>query len=67
MLRLLAAELGHVLNLGNKPLTAQAVETRLISAKPPGKVLDGFILRHGKGKQAPLRELLPKLRWQLPS
>ena len=46
-LKLLEAELGHVVSLGDKPLTVQAVETRIAEAKPAGKSLDAFIVRYG--------------------
>ena len=40
-LKLLEAELGHVVSLRDKPLTAQAVETRIAEAKPAGQSQDG--------------------------
>ena len=55
ILKLVEAELGHTVSFGNKPLTSQSVETRLASAKPPGKSLNAFIVRYGKGKAPPTR------------
>lgn len=53
-LRLVEAELGHALSLGDKPLSAAALETKLSAAKRKGKSTDAFISRYGKGQNKAL-------------
>ena len=53
-LRLIEAELGHCVSLGDKPLTAEALESVLATAKRKGKSMDSFIGRYGS-KAPPTR------------
>lgn len=62
-LRLVEAELGHVLSLGDKPLSAAALETKLAAAKRKGKSMDAFISRYGKGQnKAPPTRITAKAK-----
>ena len=59
-LKLLEAELGHIVNFGNKPLTVGAVESQLQAVKPAGKRLDGFLTRYGQ--KAPPTRIAAKIK-----
>ena len=61
-LRLVEAELGHCLSLGNKPLTSEALEKRLAAAKPKGKMMDAFITRYGNDKKTPPTRITAKAK-----
>jgi hypothetical protein len=59
-LKLLEAELGHIVNFGNKPLTVGAVESQLQAVKPAGKRLDVFLTRYGQ--KAPPTRIAAKIK-----
>ena len=59
-LKLLEAELGHIVNFGNKPLTVGAVESQLQAVKPAGKRLDVFLTRYGQ--KAPPSRIAAKIK-----
>ena len=61
-LKLLEAELGHIVNFGNKPLTVGAVESQLQAVKPAGKRLDVFWPDMARRHHP--HESLQRLRWQ---
>ena len=61
-LKVIEAELGQCLSLGNKPLSAEDLEHKLASGKRKEKAMDAFICRYGSDQKAPPNRITAKAK-----